>query len=373
MNETAPDQARSGFANEPLPGEVLSEAVQKLLRSPAGARVMAARGIAPLRPADLLTAIYQLAFDADEMVKAAAETAPDTLPDKVVSAPLGESLPPPVIHFFAVRLAPTRVEPLVKILYNQVTADETFVRLAGRLNERELEIIVQNETRLLRSPAIVYELFTNKQALMSSVSRAIELCARHNVRVDGIPAFDEIVRSIAEDPTATDPAVADQSFTSLLKAADAVAAEEEEVPERSNRKSPIIDFGKLKLHEKIRLATLGNAYCRSNLIRDANRMVAMAVIRSPLLTDNEVIRAAGNRQVSEDVIRYIANQRDLVKLYQVKLSLVNNPKCPLAFSLRLISLLHPEDLKALARSKNIPSALSLGARKLVQARGMRSG
>jgi hypothetical protein len=83
------------------------------------------------------------------------------------------------------------------------------------------------------------------------------------------------------------------------------------------------------------------------------------------------VRAAGNRQVCEDVIRYIANQRDFVKLYTVKHSLVTNPKCPIGFSLRLLPHLHAEDVKSLARSKNVPSALATAARKLVQVRGLR--
>jgi hypothetical protein len=359
----------------PLALETLPPAVQKLVASPAPAKMMAAKGIAPLRPAELLLAMYQLSFDADAGVKAAAEAGAASLPDKVLLTPLGEALPPFVLHFFAERVAVSRVPAIEKILFNPATADETFVRLAGRLGERELEVIVSNEARLLRCPAIVLALFNNKNARMSSVNRAIELCARNHVRVDGIPAFDEIAKSISEDPSATDP-VADQSFQGVMEAAadaEPVAEEGEPaaaVPDKDkNRKSPVIDFGKLKLHEKIRLATLGNAYCRQNLIRDANRLVSMAAIRSPLITDTEVVRAAGNRQLSEDVIRYIANQREFTKQYPVRLSLVNNPKCPLGFALRFLPTLHNDDIKTLARSKNIPSALAIAARKLSQTRG----
>jgi hypothetical protein len=70
------------------------------------------------------------------------------------------------------------------------------------------------------------------------------------------------------------------------------------------------------------------------------------------------------------VIRYIANQRELVKMYAVRLNLVQNPKCPVAFSVRFLPLLHNDDIRKLARSKNIPSALSVAARKLVQNRGL---
>jgi hypothetical protein len=386
MAEIAPEFQDLAFTLAPLPVEGLAPAVQKLLGSPPAAKLMAAKGIAPLRPMELLVAMYQFSFDADPAVKAAAESSAGNLPDKVLVPPLGEALPGAVLHFFAERIAPARTEAIAKILYNQVTLDATYVRLAERVFERETEIIVQNEARLLRCPPIVRALFMNKQARMSSVNRAIELCARNNVRVDGIPAFDEIAKAINEDPTATDPAVADPSFSSVLEkvatisdeeAADAEVTGSTEVTgatkeKTGSRKSPVIDFTKLKLHEKIRLATLGNAYCRSNLIRDSNKMVALSVIRSPLITDTEVVRAAGNRQIGEDVIRYIANQRDFTKMYQVKLNLCQNPKCPLGFSLRFIPMLHPEDLKALSKSKNVPSALAIAAKKLVQTRAAKN-
>jgi hypothetical protein len=335
-------------------------------------------------------------LDGDPAGKAAAEAAGAGLSDKVLVPALAEPLPAPVLHFFAARLAPSRTEAIEKVLYNPATADETFVVLAGRLPERELEVIFGNEARILRCPAILETLYENREARMSSLNRAIELCARNGVRLPGIPAFDDVVKSISQDAGATDPAVADQAFVAVLTAADGVAPEPEPetgeaaasaaapaapvvaapvMPEKSGpaRTSPIIDFTKLKLHEKIRLATLGNEYCRQNLLRDPNRVVALAAIRSPRITDAEIVRAAGSRAVCEDVIRFIANQREFMKLYQVKHNLVQNPKCPLTFSLRILPMLHAEDVKALARSKNVPNALSTAARRLVQTRGSGSG
>ena len=124
----------------------------------------------------------------------------------------------------------------------------------------------------------------------------------------------------------------------------------------------------MKLFEKVRLATVGNAYCRQVLIRDTNKMVAMAVIRSPAITDMEVVAAASNRAVCDDVIRYISNNREFTKDYSVKSALVNNPKCPLASSLRLLAFLRPDDLRAVSRSRNIPGALATAAKKLLAQR-----
>jgi hypothetical protein len=208
---------------KPLAVASLPAAVQKLLAGPAPMKAMAAKGIAPLRPGELLTAVYQLWFDAEPSVRAAAESA--SLPDKILAPALAEPLPPEVLQFFAGRLAPDRLEPLEKILYNPATGDGTFVLLARRLRERELEIIFQNEARLLRTPAILEALYGNPEARMSSVNRAIELCVRNGVRVDGIPSFDEVARSITEDPAATaEPATIDQMFSSLLSVADTLAA-----------------------------------------------------------------------------------------------------------------------------------------------------
>lgn len=429
MNETAPSAAVGGgsaFTLAPLPANQLPPAVANLCAGPVPMKLMAAKGMAPLRPRELLTALYQLSFDADGAVKAAALASVGALPDAVVAGPLGEPLPPVVIHLFAEALPAERVRPLEKILYNQTTADDTFVLLAGRLREAELEVIFQNEARLLRCPAILEALYLNPVARMSSLNRAIELLARNGVRADGIPSFDEVAKSIGEDTAATTDE-ADSGFFAALGASEDIffgteladldadnplsgsgdlaanadgagqegaadsgaltgleldlldepaapvvatsggaKGKKEEAGEK--KKSVTIDFGRLKLYEKIRLATLGNAYCRQNLMRDPNRMVALAAIRSPRITDSEIVKAAGNRTVCEDVVRYIAGQRDLIKNYQVRLSLVQNPKCPVQVSLKFLSSLGVEDLKSVARSKNVASALSTGARRILQAR-----
>ncbi len=371
---------------EPLAGAALPKAVAAAVSGPGPAKLMVVRGMAPLRPAEMLIALYQLSFDADAAVKSAAEAAPGALPDKVMLAPLGEPLPAPVLHFFAERLPLARRPALEKVLLNQATADETFVALAKRLDEATLEIIFQNEVRLLRCPALVEALYFNKNARMSSVSRALELCARNGVRLDGIPAYSETVAAIMADPNAAAPSTADEVFAVAMAelphaevsdeappASALESATDTEQPAKHTLSTSFIKFDELKIFEKIRLATVGNAHCRQVLIRDSNRVVAMAAVRSSSITDGEIVAAAANRAVCEDVIRFIANSREHTKDYAVKQALVNNPKCPLTVSLRLLSFLRPDDLRALARSRNIPGALASSASKLLQTRGKSNG
>jgi hypothetical protein len=371
---------------DPLDPQALPRPVAGVVAGPPPAKLMAVRGMAPLRPADLLVTVYQLSFDPDPAVRSAAEAAPAALPDRILLGPLGEALPPQVLHFFAERLPKERHQAVEKILYNRATADETFVHLAKHLDEGGLEIIFQNEVRLLRSTALVEALYFSKNARMSSVSRALELCARNHVRPEGIPGFDEMAAAIMTDPNAVRPSASDEVF--LAATSDTESAAEDEVapaadgqPETSasdagavaegteqKKRTTVIKFDELKVFEKIRLATVGNAYCRKVLVRDTNRLVAMAVIRSPSITEREVVAAASNRAICDDVIRYIANSREYIKDYAVKQALVNNPKCPLGTSLRLLAFLHADDLRALARSKNVPGALATAARKLTQTR-----
>lgn len=371
--DLGPEAAPSAVAM-PLALDMLSPAVKQLLAGASGAKLMAARGIAPLRPIDLAVALYQLGFDAEAAIGEAARKAPTALPESLLKAMLGEALPGPVLHFFGAPLEDHRVELLELVLYNRATPDDTFVKLAKRLPEAMTEIICQNEQRLLRCPDIVASLFANPAARMSSVNRALELCARNGVVVD-IPGYQEIVKAIQGDPSATDGS-ADAVFGAVAQAMivdDEVdgAGEESKGEVKPEAKKvtgseTVIDFTKLRIFEKVRLATFGNAYCRNNLIRDPNRLVAMAVIKSPKIKDTEIVAASGNRNVHEDVIRYISNQRSLLKKYQVRYNLVNNPKCPMPTAARLLGTLQVADIKKIAGSRNISSALSATAKKIMQ-------
>jgi hypothetical protein len=129
-----------------------------------------------------------------------------------------------------------------------------------------------------------------------------------------------------------------------------------------------LQLSKLTIPGKIRLATIGNSFARATLIRDTNKQVALAAIRSPGVTDNEVVKFSSNRGLSDDVVREIANTREWTRLYQIKVNLVNNPKTPLQASMKFLPFLHDRELRAVARSKGIPSALVQQAQKLVSAK-----
>lgn len=119
----------------------------------------------------------------------------------------------------------------------------------------------------------------------------------------------------------------------------------------------------LPIVDRMKLAMKGTREQRAQLIRDSNRLVASAVLSSPKLTDSEVESFAKMANVSEDVLRVIAANRQWTKSYGVVLGLTRNPKTPPAISMQLLQRLSEKDTKMLAVDRNVPEALRLAARK----------
>ncbi|MEL6343938.1 MAG: hypothetical protein AAFV53_12465 [Myxococcota bacterium] len=133
------------------------------------------------------------------------------------------------------------------------------------------------------------------------------------------------------------------------------------------------DIGNTRIEQKIRemttgrrikLAYKGNKAARAILLRDTNKLVAVAVVKSGRMTEGEISDAAANRNLAEEVIREIARTKEFTRRYQVKLALVNNAKTPVGISMTMLPWLNKRDLRNLSRSRGVPNALSTAASNL---------
>lgn len=120
--------------------------------------------------------------------------------------------------------------------------------------------------------------------------------------------------------------------------------------------------------EKVQFAMHAPKEARAVMIRDANRIVAMAVLHSPKMTEDEVVFFAASRNVSEDVLREIARKREWTAEYAVVKALVNNPKTPVGVSLPLINQIQQKDLVLLAKNKNLPEGLRTSVARILAQR-----
>jgi len=134
--------------------------------------------------------------------------------------------------------------------------------------------------------------------------------------------------------------------------------------EEERRQSKQVEIQSLPVAEKVKLALTGDKESRGILIKDSNKQVQEAVLENQRLTDHEIVAIVTSRITSEDILRKIAENRNWVKYYQVRLGLVSNPKTPLPISLKLLDTLMLADLKRLSKSKSISNVIATAATRL---------
>jgi hypothetical protein len=128
----------------------------------------------------------------------------------------------------------------------------------------------------------------------------------------------------------------------------------------------------MTIGERLKLALKGGRDARSILIRDANKLVQRFVLQNPRLTDDEVLGMCRNRNIDSDVLRVVGENRDWTKNYQIRLGLAANAKTPLVIALSFVQSLVEKDIRLLAKSRNVSSAVSSKARRILVEREKRS-
>lgn len=363
----------------PLELDALPPAARKALSpdAPMGLKMMAAKGVLPgARPADVLTVLAALAETADENIRQTASQSLAKLPKPILDGALASDLQAFVIEV-AVRAFgsdPTFVE---RVLRMPRISEEALLHLATTADEKSGELIATNETLLLRHPKVLEALYMNKRVRMSTADRILELAVRNQLEL-ALPAYKEAALAIQNEliPEPSDEETFDDVLFREVEAA-AVSAQlmdtaDDDTHDRDDEGNEHVRERFLPLHtaisqmsvtQKIRRAILGNAAERMLLVRDNNRLVAAAAASSPQLTENDAARIAANRNVSDDVLRILSSNRSLIRSYQVKLNLISNPKTPFTFAARMIPHLRDNDLRSLAKSKNVGANVQTAARQ----------
>jgi hypothetical protein len=112
-------------------------------------------------------------------------------------------------------------------------------------------------------------------------------------------------------------------------------------------------INRLDVKGRIQLAMKGNKEERSILIRDGTKVVALAVLDAPKISDGEVEKFALQKNVLEAVLRQIPMKRRFMKNYIVVRNLVSNPRTPLDLGLGLMKHLQLRDLKNISGNKEV--------------------
>ena len=164
----------------------------------------------------------------------------------------------------------------------------------------------------------------------------------------------------------------DQHIHEVLSGQDSIPLPAEltkESKEEGVGKSLYGQIQRMTVIEKIKLALKGNKETRTLLLRDSNRIVQNFVLQNPRITEEEITALACNRNTEGELLRRVADNREWIKYYPVRLGLTGNPRTPLAIALHLLPPLRERDIRDLARSKNVPIAVSTQAKRLILQRG----
>jgi hypothetical protein len=102
--------------------------------------------------------------------------------------------------------------------------------------------------------------------------------------------------------------------------------------------------------EKILLAIKADRSDRAILLQDNDPRVLLSLLRNPRLTVDEVARLAKSSFLTHQIADVIMKAAQWASNPDVRLGLVQNPKTPVAFALRILPLLPDAEVRAIARA-----------------------
>jgi hypothetical protein len=377
----------------PVPLSALPSNFQKHVdpKAPVPLRMMGAKALVPMGPKEMCTALFMLTFDPDPAVRETAVKSATSLPDRILSVALrDETVDPPVLGYYATVFA-QKDEYLEMLVLNASTSDATVERVTRAADDKIIEIVAQNQLRMLRHADIVRALINNKAARPSTVDSVCDFCVRSGLVLEDEPFFraarrrihggasedEELAKQVAAQRE-IEQAEAEAALESMgasapdfheEKTAPAAAAADDPEQEKK-RLSMTQQIMRLGVAKKIEWANKkGNREVRTLLLRDPNKLVQLAVIQSPRISEGEIAKVAQSRTSPTEVLSYLYNNRRLMKNYQIKINIISNPKVPVGVSMRFLSTLRMAEVKALAKNKNIPQGLATAAKKLVEKKG----
>ena len=125
----------------------------------------------------------------------------------------------------------------------------------------------------------------------------------------------------------------------------------------AERVSVLQKIAKLDVKGRVQLAVRGSKEERSILLRDGTKLVALAVLQSPKISDGEVEKVAAQKNVLEALLRGITMHRRFMKNYVIMRNLTSNPRTPIDVSMGLVKNLMVQDLKNLSGNKDVSETI----------------
>lgn len=377
----------------------LPDLAERILKgeAPEKLRRGLASGAVPAPPADLVSALAVLiGKEKDPEIREKATKTLQDLPPGVRSAAIEAELPAPIYRVLWQFLDLDESERK-QLALNPTVPDDVITRLVEAESEGNvLEIVAENQQRMLRHVELVEALLDNPSLGPAAKSRVEEFFGRAYAgkvmlqsgmatkeelrdRDDWDDELEDVVENAAreegpdeeelpeeylaeDEEEILDEEEAQELIEEAARTSEELDAAEDEEGHSGNLRQALV---KMSVPQKIKLALMGGKQARSLLVMDANKVVSSLVLKNPRLTEKEAEAMAGSKSVRDDILRGIARDRRLMKSYSIKKALAENPKTPPQIAMKMLAHLRNNDLKRLARSRNVGNAIQQQAKRML--------
>jgi hypothetical protein len=187
--------------------------------------------------------------------------------------------------------------------------------------------------------AIAVYLEQNQAELIAAADKPFELVALHEgTGIEGGTETPNPGTPVELMPTSSQPEAAQPKVPAAPAPGTGAKPVKKPIspPGDVRRDSTLQKIAKLDIKGRIALAMRGSKEERSILIRDSTKLVALAVLDSPKVSEGEVEKFALQKNVLEAVLRAIPIKRQFMKNYSIVAISCINPRTPLDLSFGLI-------------------------------------
>ncbi len=316
-------------------------------------RILAAQGVLPLAPEQLIPLQVVLAGSEDPMIAGYAATSLQAIEPRFAHAYLAESAPAEVLRWFAFHHEDAQL--VETVLRRRDVPRELLADVASSLAPDLQETLLLRQDAIVELPAILDALERNERLSIYARRRIAEYRQHLLPRTE----VEEPTEASAEELAAGDLDAADLREIEAVREAVPAAGEVDETSGLSESQ-----VRSLPVPVRIKLTKGASRTLRNILIRDSNRLVALAVLSNAAMSEDEIEQVAGNRAIDEEVLTYISRRRDWVSRYGVCRALVLNPRVPVGIGVRLTARLSVRDLKALRKDRNVAEPVRASAERL---------
>lgn len=326
-------------------------------------QVLAAQGLVPLPPEELIPIQVALVSSPDAEIQQYAQAALQGIEFGLLQEFLRNQAGDRELYYFATHASlPAVVET---VLRRKDVSRAILLALAPTLSADLQEILVLRQDAILDEPQILVALEQNPQ-LSNYTRRRIWEYREHLLPREKVPPKK------AEEIQAEADRVSEQEMAeAIAEVKEKVRnlgpeAKTEEVDEKTGLSD--IEIRQLPVPMRLKLARNASRQIRLILIRDANAQVATTVLTANSIPDSELEQIANSRSVCEEVLTEIQKNRDWIGKYTIAKALLKNPKTQLANALRLLPRMSVKDLKDLAKDKNAQEGVRSVALRMYQAK-----